>query len=327
MRLYGELSGGWDKLSNRDILLIRTAILQSIKYLIREVETVTISWIPFRWIEDDIGGRRFEKAGMFVMGELSEVGLSGLFQFDLGAPSSVLYENDVADVLDALRNRINPDRHIVLNGVEYPVVHTRLMVGDQVQIENIGLLEDFGGGKEDITEDGVRVLGTVGADIVDKKCLIIDFPQARLAIMDEAPAAFIERAAFVPLQRSPAGHVLLPVTINGEAKRVLFDTGSSIFELLTDKEQWATITEGKVVDTLDVSVWGSKQTVYGGVVKAAISLGEVPLGIHTAYRNDLDQYVEFDRQHNLMGVMGNAPFWNDVIILDFSQNRFGLVRN
>jgi len=287
---------------------------------------MNIPWIPFRWEGADFGEQHFDKAAMFVMAELPEVGLSGLFQFDLGAPSSVLYENDVKDVLPELQARINPDKHIMLNGVEYPVISTPLILNPQIRQEHIGLLKDFGEGDGGVTEDGVRVLGTIGADMVAGKCLLIDFPQERLAIVEQAPAELVEEAIFTPMQKSPFGHTLLQVTVDGEQKWVMFDTGSSIFELLTDKEQWPALTDGQVIDKMEVPAWGNLQTVYGGAVQVKISLGGMPLHIRKAYRIDLEQLVEFDRQHNLLGAMGNAPLLDYTIILDFPRQRFGVVR-
>jgi hypothetical protein len=285
---------------------------------------MTIPWMPFRWVGDELGGRYFDKAAMFVMADLPEVGLSGLFQFDLGVPISVLYEQNVGDVLNILRARQDPDRHFTLMGVDHPVIHTPLTMG-QARIPHVGLLKDFGGGEADVTGDRIRLLGTVGADIVEGKCLIIDFPRERLAIMDEAPAAFAEKAIFTAMERSPSGHILVELAVDGAPKRIQFDTGSSIFEFLTDREIWAQVTRGEVTDSMSVPMWGHMQEVLGGVVQAEFRLGDMPLNVRMAYYIDREELLQFNRAHHLFGAMGNAPFLDHTILLDFSQARFGVI--
>jgi hypothetical protein len=285
---------------------------------------MTIPWIPFVWEGVEIDGRRFEKVGLFVKGELPELGLSGAFQFDLGAPNSVLYENNVLSEREKINAHIDPDRHIVVNGVECPMIDTPLVLNPQVALDQLGLFLGFGDGDVDVTSDGFPLLGTVGADVVNEKCLIIDFPQQRLAIVHEVPEEFVANAAIAPLQRTPSGHILLTFTVDGVDKRVLFDTGSSIFDLMTDKEQWLEITWGEVVDTLEILSWGQKQMVYGGVARGDFRLGHVALPLNTIYRIDDEGWAQFNRSHDLLGLMGNAPFLGSLIFLDLVRGRFGV---
>ena len=285
---------------------------------------MSFDWIPFIWEGAEIDGRYFDKVSMFLEGRLPEVGLSGRFQFDLGAPNSVLYENNVSDRLNELLARIDPQRHIVLNGVEFPVIDSPLSVTPDVELHGVGLLSEHGQGEEDVFADGARLLGTMGADVVRGKCLIIDFPHDRLAILDETPTEYAARAVFTPLQRTPAGHVLLSLTVDGVEKRALFDTGSSIFELMTDKEQWQKLTDGKVADVLEISMWGEMKAVYGGKARSDFRLGNWPLEVKMIYRVDEDDWVQFNRAHTLVGLLGNASFLGHVVILDFDSGRFGV---
>jgi hypothetical protein len=82
-----------------------------------------------------------------------------------------------------------------------------------------------------------EVIGTIGADLIEDKILIIDYPRKRLFLQEKLSneaSSKIRWADFVFVQ----GSILLPAILKGKKTVLYFDTGSSAFELLTDEQTW-----------------------------------------------------------------------------------------
>jgi hypothetical protein len=71
-------------------------------------------------------------------------------------------------------------------------------------------------------------------------------------------------------------------------------------------------------------MWGEMKAVYGGKARSDFRLGNWPLEVKMIYRVDGDDWVQFNRAHTLVGLLGNASFLGHVIILDFDSGRFGV---
>ncbi len=287
----------------------------------------SLNWLPFVWQGATLSGRHFPHAAMFVPGTLPLLDASGWFQFDLGAPTSVLYGRAFAPAeAEALRAREDPDHPAVFNGQPVPRLRTALHLGDTA-IEPLIWLPDFG--DDDPLSNGGRVLGTVGADWVRGWVLVIDYPSQRLARAAQVPPDLEARAEWTRLQVGDYGHVLVELTVDGEPRWAIFDTGSSIFPLLTDEAQWPVLSTGEVTDALDIQAWGQTRRALGGPLAVEVRLGARPLRVERVYYQpdaaDAPQWTAFLRRFNMVGLMGNAPFLDGGVILDFAQGRFGLV--
>ncbi|NPA31118.1 MAG: hypothetical protein GXO37_03875 [Chloroflexi bacterium] len=286
-----------------------------------------LPWLPFVWQDATLSGRHFPHAAMFVPGTLPAVDAQGWFQFDLGAPTSVLYARAFTpqekEGLEALQD---PDHPAMFNGQSVPRLRTALHLGDTA-IEPLIWLPDFG--DDDALPNGGRVLGTVGADWVRGRVLVIDYPGQRLARAEQVPPDLEAQAAWAPLQVGDYGHVLMQLTVDGEPRWAVFDTGSSIFPLLTDEEQWPALSTGEVTDTLDILAWGQTQRVQGGPLAVEMRLGGRPLPVRRVYVHvdapNAPQWTAFLRRFNMVGLMGNAPFLDGQVILDFRGGRFGMI--
>lgn len=275
-----------------------------------------MTWIPFMWSSDTLFGRRMERLAIFLRGKVLPIGKEGAFQFDLGAPRSVIYGNAFdPDVLDGHTT----GKTAILNGREVPVLDLSISVGD-VAIEEPLLLRDFGEGEI----EGLPIIGTVGADLVDGRILICDFPNRRLAVLDSLPEGLVSGLHFTEMKRAPDGHMLLRAKVGGRETYVMYDSGSSIFGLLTTREIWETLTNGEITDSFRITAWGKVYTVYGGRMKGRILLGGEPLPVEVVHYVSMPGFGDFLKRNGAVGIVGNRPFWNGTIVLDNVRGRFGL---
>ena len=283
-----------------------------------------IQWQKFHWQGADLGGRYFPHAVMYVSATLPALNdLQGWFQFDLGAPTTMLYAQAFTpEHKAALMCFQRQGRHAIINGQEAPILDLSLHVGPW-QITPVAWYRDFG--DEDTMPDGKPVLGTIGADLVRGHILVMDFPAQRLARLEHLPASWEKAAHWTTLRLTDQGHVVIEVEVDGRPRQALFDTGSSIFELLTDASQWSRLSQGNVTETLSITAWGESKEVAGGPLKAQVRLGGALLPIHTVHYADEKGWQDFFSHYDMVGIIGNAPFLEHTIVLDFPKGRFGVL--
>lgn len=285
----------------------------------------TLQWIPFRWQSARLGERDFPHAAMFLLGTLPSLdGLQGWLQFDLGAPITILYEKAFSP---AQQERIGEHPHrprpAVLNGREMPVVDLSLHIGPW-SIERVAWFLGFGDDAP-LPDDGRPILGTLGADWAHGHIVVLDFPNQRLSRCEALPPAWEEQARWAPLRRSAYGHVVLQITVDGTPRWAMFDTGSSLFHLLTDPYQWQQLTTGEVSETFPITAWGESMEVTGGLARARFALGGQPLAVPIIHYLEGEDRRRFLEDNDLVGILGNAPFLEHILVLDFPRQRCGVV--
>lgn len=118
----------------------------------------------------------------------------------------------------------------------------------------------------------------------------------------------------------------LPAKINGKEYWLLFDTGASIFPISTDHNTWKEIADStQGVDLLKANSWGEKVSFYGAPIKHDAYLGNQKLNRGMVYYNN-KRLLEFNREENISGTTGNLWFANDVVVIDFKNQKFGVVK-
>ena len=91
----------------------------------------------------------------------------------------------------------------------------------------------------------------------------LDYKSSKLAIADSVPSQY----ASLPAVRFSInnGIIKLPFSINGQECLVMFDTGSSPFQLVTTKERALNIANPTIVDSLSGPLWWGKEITFYGL--------------------------------------------------------------
>ncbi len=286
---------------------------------------ISLPWVPFRWQHARLGDQEFPYAALFLPGTLPTLdGLSGWFQFDLGFPMTILYGGSLS--LEQ-RQQVTgyprwPDA-ITFKGKKLPLLHMPLQIGPW-ETERIACLEDFG---DAIADDGRPVLGTVGVDLVRSQILVIDFPGQRMARLETVPQRWDEQLHWVPLRFTETGQILIQITVDSEPHWAMYDSGSSLFHILTDAAHWQQLAGGEITETFPASSWGERLEVKGGPPRVNVAMGDHPLAIPIVHYMDYEAGQRFLEEHNAVGVLGNVPFLDYQLILDFPHERVALSPN
>ena len=294
-----------------------------------------ISWIPFEWVGDTIGGRFFDKVAISLPFSIQGIPHRFSSQFDLGATSMMVYGNAFAPYLEAFPevaatlDTVNRNSWIqgqpvgALKGVTFSLGTVAFSDQELLYFEGFG--DTFT--VDSISSASVKHIGTVGSDLFQDKVLLIDFPNQHIASVDSLPTAYQNDATLVDMKLDQ-GRIKLPLSVDGTTHDFMFDTGSSLFPLIVTSEDWNLLGDlSAAIDTIEISSWGEYYDVFGAPIDVPVALGEYRLPEGNVYANPREDFQQFFSKENIMGITGNAYFLNAVIIVDYRNKRFGVVKD
>ncbi len=288
-----------------------------------------LQWIPFNWVGDSVSGKYFDKLAITIPVTLDNLPHKFNMQLDLGATTTVIYGNSIKPYLDnyrELKNKIDTTlKFRIQSQTNYKFKNITLKLGDvNFGERNIGHFKDFG---DDIPKDSINTkiekhIGTIAPDLFENKILIIDYPNKRICVTTELPKQF-SKAQFRDY-KIKQGRIKIPITINGKDEDVMFDTGSSLFALITTTEKANEISSKPITDSLKISSWGEYYMVYGQTIKSKIMFGQKQLNKAVVYFDNRQNNSNFYKEEEIWGITGNAYFLNNVVIIDYKNKRFGV---
>ncbi|MFC7379510.1 hypothetical protein [Brevundimonas sp. GCM10030266] len=278
--------------------------------------------VPFQWSEARFGDRVEPHAALLLPVRVEGSPKTLYMQFDLGAPDTVLMKGK----LESLSERL-PGQTV---GADGRVAHFAFAMGDvRADARQVRIVDDgSNGGIRWDEPEHVDVIGTVGADLLRGRTLVIDYPRSRIFVGDEAPEGLVAEGQMRPFIFTPRGVVLTGLTIDGEAKAIMLDTGSSAFSLLTSQDDWMAKTNGGVGATsFGVNSWGRTLTAHVAPTRSVAAFGEtvIPLG-EVAWIEGVDEaQANAMRSSGLGGMTGNKLFVDRVLVLDAVNSTFAVL--
>jgi hypothetical protein len=115
------------------------------------------------------------------------------------------------------------------------------------------------------------------------------------------------------------------------SEAIVFDTGSSELPLNVDLATWRDLT-GRP-DTRDApsryrgSAWGKPLVIPGAPSAGSLRIGKTDLGRVTVFTNPAQPAGFADWPVRTDGVLGNAPVWDGIVVLDLTARvRFAIIR-
>lgn len=164
------------------------------------------------------------------------------------------------------------------------------------------------------------IIGTLGMDLLESCSLELNFKEAyfhfNLEVTDFATGAY----HYVQQK------LLLPSFIEGQSKMLVFDSGSSAFDFITDKETWDLIRDStQAYESFQSKSWGETVTVHIAPARMPISMVGKELSVKkVAYVEGISEArVEHMTQTGMGGMVGNTLFLQEVLYFDFKRRKFG----
>jgi hypothetical protein len=181
-------------------------------------------------------------------------------------------------------------------------------------------------------EEDADLRGTLGLPALMGRIAVIDYPKQRFCLFAEADLPVpLTKAAYVRAMLRNAKFYVPIKTGAFTSDTIVFDTGSSEMPLHVDLAAWKRITRRTTTaaapSTIQGTAWGKPFTLAGAPAAAPVMLGDLPLGTVTVFTNPdaPDSFADWPVPTD--GVLGNAPLWDGIVILDLTARvRFGLIR-
>ncbi len=176
--------------------------------------------------------------------------------------------------------------------------------------------------------------GSIGLDLLYGYLVLIDYPGRRLALLKqgEVPLWMWQRATWTPAEVRNKKYFLTVVLDGKSVSGLFFDTGTSAFDITVDFDMWRTLTGLSGPDDASiqwkVNSWGTRVTVIGASASGPLVVGSARIEEPRVFYIDEQRELFANWPFPATGLVGNAPFWDHVVILDLGiQPRFGLLQD
>lgn len=278
--------------------------------------------LSFSWQGDSIHSKWEANAAMIIPVKFKGCPRTFYMQFDLGAPASVFYKNK----LEAIQ-------------VKYPGVAPAIEAGGRIKefsflagrvsvIAKEIMVKQFDSSTIDWgNRKGIEIIGTLGSDLIDGKVMILNYPDKKIRVLQNLPEKLKQSVAFsnfTYINRS----ILLPAKVNDKESLLFFDTGSSMFELLANKETCLQLAiPGEKPVQYAVKSWGRTLTANTYASSGSVNMANNTLSLRsvTYMEGTSNAQVERMLKAGIGGMVGNKLFLNHILIVDTKNRKFGLV--
>jgi hypothetical protein len=263
--------------------------------------------VPFNWIANDKGSARGAIAVPVVLN-----GRPLQMQLDTGA--------DVTSIYGHLAEQSRWSKA----GSETFKASKFVVAGTSLDRPTIYVNSDM--------EADASVQGTLGLPALTGKVAVLDYPGKRFCLFAEAdvPPAIVEAPSVRAMLRN--SKLYIPVSIGAfTSDAFVFDTGSSELPINVDLATWRQLTDRKTTEGAPVSyqgsAWGKPLVIPGAPSVGQVSIGKTVIGRVTIFTNPAQPTGFTDWPVQTVGVLGNAPVWDGIVVLDLTARvRFTIIR-
>ncbi|MBX2873613.1 MAG: hypothetical protein KTR30_15975 [Saprospiraceae bacterium] len=273
--------------------------------------------VPIQWVKS----KDSDFAAMYLPIQFEGVPDTFYLQFDTGAPSTLLYKKSML----AIKERY-PDQMGFLDSTSTITEQTFALGEMEVYSKQFKLYER---GEKPISWDSKRKvkIGTLGADMIDKVPTVMDFDRHQCYFGKDLPD-FGQEIKFHDL-RFRLRKVLIPAEVAGKKRKLLHDSGSSGFELITNKRNWERLSKegAEPEEAFKVRSWKRQLTAFNIASDKQIEFEEVTIPLQqVTYIKGTSLLQRLGTQATgLGGMIGNQIFLGKVLMLDCPNRKYALI--
>ncbi len=281
-------------------------------------EPENISFCNIRWSSDFLGEEKIEKIAFFVPVQIKGLNGNLFMQFDSGTQTTLFYGktlNKISDPDHPIKTFYNEDS---LRYFKNPVIQIN---DNHFQAEKIRIASSLG---EEKIDSSFTVVGTIGFDAFVNRTLILDFKNDRLAITNKEIDNLGYELSYLKDASVDKFPLLIPTKIGKKNTRLFYDTGSSMFSLITSNKRLKNINESKTDSLCCITNWGRQLPVYKKNLEEDIQIGDYKYSNQSIYGCEVLDVVNYIPSWYLFGMTGNRLFNNKIVVIDTKNNSFGI---
>lgn len=256
---------------------------------------------PFTWLG-------LEKNALLLPVHFDGDSTTYYLQFDTGSPYTVFYSSGIKNISQV--------------SVGQNVAKTSFFVGKTKISSDQFKIYDQGAKNEDQT---LKIIGTIGSDILEDRKTVINFKENNIKInLSKAPDHFQNHLFDFKFKKKK---IIFKGLLKGEEEKFLFDSGTSAYELLTNKEVWEDLKLPSAKVTIEKSrSWDKILMAYSANCdqKIQISNQEIPLKTVTYVEGISKVQYSMMKYSGMTGMLGNKIFLNSELFIDCINNKMGI---
>lgn len=281
--------------------------------------------INFDWVENTYEGFIEPHDAIIIPVRIKGISYKFYLQFDTGSQSTLIYRN----ALKSLKESGTSIKEITKDGKQYVQNIDLLLGGSEINMTMIKILENYGSSFNKNDTINKIVLGTLGADFMDKRITLVDFKNQFIQIYNERPKWMVALTNFKPFNFK-GRRFMLPAKIDGKKLELFYDSGSSAFGLITSKNRYDNYTD-KVIKEIeyDANRFGDALPIHHKPTDMILEIGSVDLGLkRVSYVDMYANYQKFMTPFTRIGGwLGNKPFTESTLILDTKKQEFIIIKS
>lgn len=264
--------------------------------------------MPFKWASDEENSY----AAMLLPIRIKGIDKTFYMQLDSGSPSTVFYKKSLESIQKKFPKQLNFNES--LNEISL-VFNLKDMT---VSSESFELL-DYGNNVDFETPNTENIIGTIGTDLFEKRKVEIDFKNKRISLLEK-----IDDKGFSTFEFKKR-KIIFPMIIDNQKMKLLYDSGTSGYELIVNKEKWILYKskKGKIKKEKGNS-WGTVLSVFTAPATKCIEFGNLQLQLSeiTYIEGTSELQKMLMKRSGMQGMMGNKLLLNHKLILDCKNEKF-----
>ncbi|MXN93041.1 hypothetical protein GR160_17585 [Flavobacterium sp. Sd200] len=262
--------------------------------------------IPIKWNTDD----EDTYSAMYLPIQIKGINRTFYMQLDCGAPSTLFYKRSLYSIVNKFSDKLKAD-------LKQNQAQLTFYIGNMsVSSDSFSLL-DYGQ-HTDLNKD-FNIIGTIGTDLLEKRVTVLDFKNERCSFIQKMPEDDFTDFEFKNRR------IIIPATIENRKLKLLYDSGSSGYELITNKSEWETYrTPNGKITTDKGNSWGNTLTVISASANKQILFGNLNLPLTKVTYIEGISHIQklLMKKSGMQGMIGNKIFKGHKIILDCKNEKY-----
>ncbi len=279
--------------------------------------TESSNFVSIRWVKS----KQSDIAGLLLPIKIEGIPHTFYMQFDTGAPSTLLYKKTMRAI-----HKKYPEYVSKIDSTSTTIKQT-IQLGDmEVHSDQFTLYERS---ERDIdwTKDTMIRIGTLGADVIDKKLTILDFKKQQCYFGEKLPS-ICQGVEFHDL-KFKLRKVLIPAEVAGKKRKLLHDTGTSGFEFITNEKTWKKLSKkgAEPEEAFKVRSWKRQLTAFNIATDKKISFPPLDIALNQVTYVKGTSFMQRAgmRLTGMGGMIGNQIFMDKILILDCKNKKYSIL--
>lgn len=235
-------------------------------------------------------------------------------QLDSGSPTTLFYKESLEAIREKFQYPIQCNAGQNRISLQFTTGNMKI-ASDDFELRSYGNAADL-----DYTKKN-PIIGTIGTDLFEKRIAVLDFKNGTFSFLESMDEKEFETFEFKKRK------ILIPAVIEGQKLKLLYDSGTSGYELITNNEEWQKYRrEGGSIKKEKGNSWGNILTVISAPADKMIGIGNRALKLsevtHIEGTSKMQNFLM--KTSGMQGMIGNKLFLNHTLILDCKNRKFKL---